>query len=423
MTNRLRIIVTGLIAQHPTLAGVTWDYVQYVIGLARLGHEVYYFEDSGEWPYTLDGGESGQDWVARDCRKNVAHLSEVMTRFGLADRWAYFFPTKKTWHGMSETDRRRVLQSADLLINVSGTLENPEAYRQIPRLIYIDSDPGFTQIKLLNKEQNNEFRERLDVHDVLFSFGERISDTPLTAGRTWLPTRQPIILDEWAGAVQGKPKFTTVMSWTSYKPLIFEGIQYGQKDIEFMRFIDLPNKIGNEVLEVAIGGTRHSNWEGEAQVVPHNVAAYIDENPSADFTQVLNHFGWSVVDAGKVGETIDAYRNYIHSSMAEWSIAKNGYIRGMTGWFSCRSACYLASGKPVIVQDTGFKEVLPVGEGVLAFSNMDEATAAIESLKLDYNRHSRAAGEIANEYFGAEKVLAKLVEQAMNFPEYSSSVS
>ena len=324
---------------------------------------------------------------------------------------------------MSETDRCRVLQSADLLINGSGTLENPEAYRQIPRLIYIDSDPGFTQIKLLNKERNNEFRERLDVHDVLFSFGERISDTPLTAGRTWLPTRQPIVLDEWVGAGEGKPKFTTVMSWTSYKPLIFGGKQYGQKDIEFLRFIDLPSKIGNEVLEVAIGGTRHSNWEGEAQVVPHNVAAYIDENPSADFTQVLNHFGWSVVDAGKVGETIDAYRNYIHSSMAEWSIAKNGYIRGMTGWFSCRSACYLASGKPVIVQDTGFKEVLPVGEGVLAFSNMDEATAAIESLKLDYNRHSRAAGEIANEYFGAEKVLAKLVEQAMNFPEYSSSVS
>jgi hypothetical protein len=417
MTNRLRIIVTGLIAQHPTLAGVTWDYIQYAIGLAQLGHDVYYFEDSGEWPYSIDGGESGNDWVARDCNANISHLSETMKRFGLQDKWAYFFPTTKTWYGLSGKERDEVLGTADLLINVSGTLEHPRAYRQVPRMVYIDSDPVFTQIKLLMKDKYSEFCERLDLHDVLFSFGERISNTPLSAGRNWLPTRQPIILDEWACGGQGKGKITTVMSWTSYEPLTFRDTKYGQKDIEFLRFIDLPKKVDKGVLEVAIGGTRHTNWEGETLNIPGNVVDYMKENPGADLFHMLSSFGWSAVDAGKVGETIDTYRNYIHSSMAEWSIAKNGYVRGMTGWFSCRSACYLASSKPVIVQDTGFRGVLPVGEGVLAFSNMDEAATAIESLKHDYNRHSRAAGEIANEYFGAEKVLAKLVEQAMNFPE------
>jgi hypothetical protein len=423
MTNRLRIIVTGLIAQHPTLAGVTWDYIQYAIGLAQLGHDVYYFEDSGEWPYSLDGGESGNDWVARDCHANISHLSETMKRFGLKDKWAYFFPTTKTWYGLTDKDRHDVLSTADLLINVSGTLEHPSAYRQVPRLAYIDSDPVFTQIKLLKREGYNEFCTRLDAHDVLFSFGECISNTPLSAGRNWLPTRQPIILEEWSRAGQGKRKITTVMSWTSYKPLTFKDIEYGQKDIEFLRFIDLPRKVDEGILEVAIGGTRHTNWEGETLNVPGSVVDYMKENPGADLFQMLSNFGWSAVDAGKVGETIDSYRNYIHSSMAEWSIAKNGYVRGMTGWFSCRSACYLASSKPVIVQDTGFGEVLPVGVGLLSFSDMDEAESAMESLKADYNTHSRAASDIANEYFGAEKVLTELVERAMNYPEYSNAVS
>ncbi len=135
MTSRLRIIVTGLIAQHPLLAGVTWDYLQYVLGLARLGHDVYYFEDSGQWPYTPDGGASGNEWIARDCAPNVDHLARVMARFGLADRWAYRFPTRPRWFGLSHRERRAVIESADLLINVSGTLRRPADYRRVKRLV------------------------------------------------------------------------------------------------------------------------------------------------------------------------------------------------------------------------------------------------------------------------------------------------
>src|SRR5215470_17560355 len=175
MTSQLRIIVTGLIAQHPALGGVTWDYLQYVLGLARLGHDVYYFEDSGQWPYNLDGGPSGNDWIAYDPTPNVAYLAKVMARYGLEERWAYRFPIEPRWFGLSHKKRRDVLKSAELLINVSGTLKRPSDYRQVRRLAYIDSDPVFTQVKLKLARGQVKFRKRVNAHDVYFSFGERLS--------------------------------------------------------------------------------------------------------------------------------------------------------------------------------------------------------------------------------------------------------
>src|SRR5215470_5350520 len=175
MSAKLRIVVTGLIAQHPRLGGVTWDYLQYPVGLARLGHDVYYFEDSGEWPYTPDGGASGGDWVAYDCAPNVGHLGAVMERFGLAERWAYRFPMTQRWFGLPARQRRAVIESADLLLNVSGTLRRPADYRRVPRLVYIDSDPVFTQVKLTLPRGHVKFRKRVAAHDVHMSFGEALS--------------------------------------------------------------------------------------------------------------------------------------------------------------------------------------------------------------------------------------------------------
>jgi hypothetical protein len=149
MDSQLRIIVTGLIAQHPQMGGVAWDYVQYAAGLRRLGHDVYYFEDSGEWPYHLDQTQATDDWIVRDPRRNLDHLHGVLDRFGLGERWAYRFPYNNSWYGLSDLDRRRILDSADLVINVSGTIEHPDTYRRAGRLAYIDSDPLFTQVKVL----------------------------------------------------------------------------------------------------------------------------------------------------------------------------------------------------------------------------------------------------------------------------------
>ncbi len=396
----MRIIVTGLIAQHPTLGGVAWDYVQYPVGLSRLGHDVYYFEDSGEWPYRADGGPSGTDWVARDCAENVGHLARVMGQFGLEGRWAYRFPIDGDWFGLSDSKRREVTETADLVINVSGTLEHPARYRHRGLLVYVDSDPVFTQVKY---QVDESMRNRIDAHDVFFSFGEAFSEATPVTPHQWLPTRQPVLLDEWdTDDTPPRDCFTTVMSWTSYKPLELRGCRYAQKDVEFSKFLDLPRRVPTATLEVALGDTRHVDWEGKSPESGGGVRGR------------LSRSGWRVADAMDTCGTLNDYRRYIASSKAEWSVAKNGYVVGRPGWFSCRSACYLASGRPVAVQETGFSEVLPVGDGILPFSNLDEAVTAVEEIEIRYEHHQKAARELAAGYFSAEVVLERLVGDALN---------
>jgi hypothetical protein len=409
--SRLRIIVTGLIAQHPLLGGVTWDYLQYVLGLARLGHDVYYFEDSGEWPYTPDGGPSGQDWIAHDCTPNVNHLAATMDRFGLAGRWAYRFPIKARWFGLSAGERRTVIESADLLLNVSGTLRRPADYRQVKRLVYIDSDPVFTQVKLALPRGHRKFRKRVDAHDVHMSFGEACSPAVPETGHRWRPTRQPIVLSEWRSSTAPGDAFTTVMSWTSYRPLRHAGQKLGQKDVELRRFLALPARVSPATLEIALNRTQHADWEGKpGEASPEGPAG---ESPPSSAGELLVRMGWRVADAARVAHDLDSYRQYIQVSKAEWSVAKNGYVRGQAGWFSCRSACYLAAGRPVVVQDTGFGAVLPVGEGILSFRTMEEAVAAIREVEGDYARHAKAARAIAEECFDSDKVLTRLIEDAL----------
>ena len=394
----LRIVVTGLVAQHPRLGGVAWDYVQYPVGLARLGHDVYYLEDSGEWPYNDDGGPTGDDWVARDPSANVEALARVMARFGLEDRWAYRFPLDGRWFGLPDAERRRVLESADLLVNVSGVLEHPEEYRSAGRLAYVDGDPVFTQARLAAGD--DELRARVEAHDVHFSFGERLSAAVPATGHDWKPTRQPIVLDAWRPSAPRRDVYTTVMSWTSYEPLRLNGYVLAQKDVEFARFVELPALVPSVALEVALGGTRHADWESGGDA------------PAP--AELLAGRGWRVVSAATTCGDVDAYRSYVESSRGEWSVAKNGYVVGRPGWFGSRSPCYLAAGRPVVVQDTGLGGVLPLGEGVLAFATPEEAAEGIREVEGDYDRHARAAREIAEAEFDAGRVLGRLVEEAMS---------
>jgi len=414
MARRLRIIVTGLIAQHPRLGGVAWDYVQYPAGLARLGHDVTYIEDSGEWPYNFDGGASGNDYVARDPRPTLAHLARTMARFGLADRWAYRFPLDGSWHGLSDARRQEAIANADLVLNVSGTLEHPEQYRGRGRLVYIDSDPVFTQAKIANGEAS--FVARQDAHDVHFSFGERHSAKMPPTAVTWLPTRQPILLDEWSAADRPGGAYTTVMSWTSYKPLRWGSLSLGQKDIEFKRFLDLPRRVPGVTLEVALGPTRHLDWEEESVALPESLRADAAAHPEWEVADLLRFAGWRVAEALEVGGDLDSYRSYIQGSRGEWSVAKNGYVVGESGWFSCRSACYLAAGKPVVVQDTGFSAVIPTGRGLFAFRTPDEAVAALQTIEADRDRHAAWAGDVAREHFAHDRVLTRLIDDALAAP-------
>jgi hypothetical protein len=391
MKSRLRIVATGLIAQHPLLGGVTWFYLQYLTGLARLGHDVYYLEDSGEWPYNTDGGPTGDHWVADDPAPNVDHLARVMARFGLEGKWAYRFPTEPRWFGMPLEDVEQVLKSADLLLNVSGTLEHPERYRLARKSIYIDTDPVFTQVRYARGVES--FRRQVDAHDMHFSYAECLpNDSVPSTGHFWRPTRAPIVLSEWEVDPRERSTFTTIMNWTSYDAETFQGKVYGQKDMEFKRFMDLPEMVAPAVLELAIGA-------GKNDPTPYDL---------------LSSKGWKLSDPFKVCNSLDAMRDYTRSSKAEWSVAKHGYVAGNSGWFSERSARYLAVGRPVVVQDTGFSAVIPVGEGVLAFNNIEEAAEGIRAIESDYPAHSRAARAIAERYFDSDKVLAPLIEEAMS---------
>jgi hypothetical protein len=384
----LRIITTGLIAQYP-LAGVTWDYLQYVLGLAHTGHDVYYVEDTGQWPYNpTEGG------ISKTCEFNVRYLASVMERFGLADRWAYRFPWQSQWFGLPDATRKLVIASADLVLNVSGTLCRPDDYRPA-RLAYLDSDPVFTQVKLARGQA--DFRKLVDAHDIHFSFGEHHTDAVPATGHHWRPTRQPVVLSEWQVEEPHREVFTTVMNWTSYKPVEHEGRTYGQKDIEFKRFLDLPARVAPTSLEIAVNA-------GKTNRTPYDL---------------LRHKGWRVVDPLAACADLDSYRTYIASSLAEWSVAKNGYVVGQPGWFSCRSACYLAAGRPVVVQDTGFGAVLPVGEGILPFTTVEDAVDAVRDVERDYTRHARAARAIAEEFFDSQRVLSRLVEEALSPAEHS----
>ena len=356
----------------------------------------------------MDGGTTRQDWIAHDCRTNVSHLSKAMQRFGLGDRWAYRFPIRPRWFGLSSAKRREVLESADLLINVSGTLERPGDYRSIERLAYIDSDPVFTQIKLALPGDQMRFQKRVAAHDVHFSFGERLSPAVPETPYSWLPTRQPIVCAEWKTHVEPRAAYTTVMSWTSYKPLRYRGRFYGQKDVEFSRFLDLPRSRPAGTFEVALNATMHVRWE-----VDDDAAQRAPSEARMSPSDRLTNAGWRVIDARAACSDLDRYRAYIQTSKGEWSVAKNGYVEGHPGWFSCRSACYLAAGRPVVVEDTGFGDVIPSGRGVLSFRTVYDARAAMVEVEANYPRHAKAAKDIAYEYFDSGRVLTLLIERAM----------
>ena len=368
--------------------------MQYVLGLSRLGHDVLYLEDSGEWPYVLDGDFTSMSWVARDARQNISHVDSTMRRFEL--NWAYRNPLENKWHGISDNKRREFINTADLLINVSGSLENPNHYRGRAIMAYIDTDPIFTQTKIARGEE--EFAARVAAHDVHFSFGEALSSSVPPTEFIWRPTRQPVVLDEWRHDVSPRPNFTTVMNWTSYRPLEWKGQTYAQKDVEFEKFRALPALIPEIPLELAIGSILHREWEGKTR----------SQLPS------LKSSGWLVADAFEICAGLDAYRNYVLHSKAEWSVAKNGYVVGRPGWFSDRSACYLAAGRPVVVQDTGFSSIIPTGRGVLSFSTIDEAANDIKAVTANYRRHSRAATDIAASFFSSDDVLNNLIEVSVS---------
>jgi hypothetical protein len=382
----VRIVVTGLLGQY-AFGGVTWDYIQYLLGFRGLGHDVWYLEDSGAWPYN-----PVKRTITDDCTYNVNYLREMMESFGFGDRWIYRNGADSKFHGAGEAAARDLIRNGDLLVNVSSAGWLKDYDLGVGHQMFIDGDPMFCQVSLLDPK-NAAYAERVRAHDSHFSFGLNLGAANCLApdtGIRWKKTVQPIALECWPVQTdEGLDRFTTVMNWASYAPVEWKGRLYGQKDLEFAKFRLLP-QCTPQHLEMAMG-------QGVGSRRP---------------TEELRALGWTILEAGEVLPDHLSYRDFLRTSKAEWSIAKHGYVEARTGWFSCRTACYLALGRPAVVQETGWSDYLPAGEGLLTFRTMDEAVAAIADVNDHYAEHQSAARALAEQYFEAKKVCADLLLQA-----------
>jgi hypothetical protein len=382
----VRIVVTGLLGQY-AFGGVTWDYIQYLLGFRDLGHEVWYLEDSGAWPY-----DPVRQTVTEDCTYNVNYLGAIMAEFGFPDRWIYRNGADGKFHGAGEPAARDLIKNADLLVNVSSAGWLKDYDFGVKHQMFIDGDPMFCQVSLL-EPKNADYAARVRAHDSHFTFGLNIGRPGCVApdvGIRWKKTVQPIALDHWrVQADEGLDRFTTVMNWASYAPIEWQGKKYGQKDMEFDRFKLLPKQTSQR-LEMAMG-------QGVGSRRP---------------TEELRALGWTILEAGDVLPDHRSYHEFLRTSKAEWSIAKHGYVAARTGWFSCRTACYLALGRPAIVQETGWSDTIPAGDGLLTFSTMEEAVAAIDDVNDHYAEHQAAARALAEQFFEAKKVCNDLLAQA-----------
>jgi hypothetical protein len=378
-----RVVIAGSIAQKPHQSGHAWQFLQYLLGFRRLGWDVL-FVDHLDPGLCLDAAGAP---CAPELSENVAFVASVMREFGLEASWSIGFGEDRHL-GVS---RRRVLDHArgsDLLINVMGFLADEEILAAAPRRVFLDTDPGFGQMwRALG------LTDVFAGHDAHVTIGERIGAADCmvpTCGIDWITTPQPVYLDAWP--VEPLPPdgaFTSIARWRgAYGPVDFEGRRYGLRVHEFRRFASLPRVTG-VACELAL-----------------------DIHPDeTDDLRLLRDGGWRLIDPACVARTPAAYRAFIEASAAELMVAKGMYVQSRSGWFSERSICYLATGRPVLAQDTGLGELYPVGEGLLTYGNLDEAVAGVEAICADPARHAAAARAIAEEYFGSDRVLGRLLDR------------
>jgi hypothetical protein len=382
-------------------AGMAWMHMQIAAGLRRLGHDVYYFETTSCWPY---------DPVRRmkvcDADYAVPYLARVADWFGLGDRWAYRASfADGAWYGLAKTAAEALLASADAVFNVTGATWPSEDGLKVGRLVYYGTDPLLHEIAYANG--NPGIRRLVDEHTDLVTYGENIGTSccpvpPLPNLKA--RTRQPILLDAWKCGPPTRDAFTTVGNWKQIGlDLEFRGKAYlWSKHHEFLNVIDLPRR-ACVPLEVALNPADRLPVRPEAN---EDVPAL---GLAADDQEQLTAHGWRVVGAAFTTDPWK-YRDHLVASRGEFTVARDLHVRLKSGWFSERSACYLAAGRPVVTQDTGFGTILPTGEGLFAFTTMDEILAAFEAINSDYEKHSRRALAIAQEYFRAETVLAKMLD-------------
>ena len=387
----LTIVVCGILGRSP-YAGVAWQGLHYLEGFRRLGHDVWYLEDTGVWPFDLE-----RNTVTDDPSYTLQFLARVMAWADFGDRWAYCAASRGgTVYGPAAAKLSSLLDRTDVLVNVTGGMLLRHEHSRIPVRVYLETDPVLAQLEVA--QGNRSTIEALQVHTHHFSFGENLgsADCWVPVERFhYQPTRQPVVVDWWSsgdGVGRGGAtplRLTTVATWRqSAKDIRWQGqILRWSKHEQFLKLLDLPRRSG------------------------HAFELALTEADAGTLDRLAAH-GWRLRDAIPLTVDILPYRAYIQGSDAELTAAKEQYVAPCTGWFSDRSASYLAAGKPVVTQDTGFGRVLPTGRGLFAFRTVDEIPAAIETVASDYETHARAARALAVEFFSADVVLARLLADA-----------
>jgi hypothetical protein len=379
-----KIVILGMMSQMP-VAGHVWLIVQYMIGLQRLGYDVYYVEAHGCTPNRLmqrpdDDGSA----------KAAAFVAGVMQRFDFNDRWAYHaVHTDGRCFGLSELQLRELYRSAALIINLhGGTMPLPE-HSATGRLVYLGTDPGVVEVRL--HAQVQETIDLLAPHCAFFTWGLNYGNAdcrlPVAERFPFRPTHPPVVLDFWQPYSSGEgDAFTTIGNWRqSGQEVRFEGeVYHWSKHYEFLKFLDLP-RLTDQAFELALG-------------------KYDDADK-----QLLESKGWKVRQALSFSTNLDSYRHYLAQSRGEFTVAKDQNVRLRSGWFSERSAQYLAAGRPVITQETGFSNVLPTGQGLFAFATMEEILEAVHSINSAYTQHCQAAIKLARGYFSYDVVLPRML--------------
>jgi len=379
------IIVAGALANKYRNGGEAWVRLNWILGLQRLGFHVVFVEQIDRQSCVDAAGAV----TIFEESVNLAYFKEITAQFGLVGTTALIYENGEQIHGLTWNELGEIAAAADLLINITGHLRWERLLRLLRRKAYIDIDPGFTQF--WSSAANNAMG--LDGHDYYFTIGENIG-TPHcsipTGAIRWRPTRQPVVLEQWPVSTAGDcDRFTTIASWRGPYGVVHDGAKaYGLKVHEFRKFIELPRR-APQTFEIALN---------------------IHPAEEKDIA-LLHRHGWQLVQPHAVASDPDSFRRYVQTSGAEFSVAQGIYVETQSGWFSDRTVRYLASGKPVLVQDTGFSRCYPVGEGLVAFRTMDEAVTGANRIARDYAAQCQAARSVAEAYFDSDKVLGRLVEE------------
>lgn len=384
MSSRLRVVVLGYLVRGP-LAGMAWHHLQYAIGLASLGHDVLYIEDSGDSESCCYDPQRHIN--ATDPTYGLQFAAGVFARAGLGSRWAYHDAHADRWLGPLAGSAVELCQTSDIVLNLSCTNPMRPWLRGIPLRVLVDSDPVFSQVRNLVEPERRALTAQ---HNRFFTFAQNVGSARCSLpndGFPWQPTRQPVVLDAWPvmPPSSGSAPYTTVMQWRSYANRRHRGVRLGMKADAFEAYLELPRRVGAR-LELAIGAGAPRGR--------------------------LRRAGWRLRNPLEISLDLQSYQRYLQGSRGEFSVAKEGYVRCRCGWFSERTSSYLASGRPAVVQDTGFSDWLPARDGLWAFEDLDGAIAGIEAVEADYARHCSAARDLVAAFFDARTVLTSLLERA-----------